>query len=38
MIDLALGVDVLAWPDHDVLGRGHIDQGGLSWIRVRNPY
>lgn len=38
MIDLTLGIDVLAWPHHDMLGRGHVDQGGLSGIGVRNPY
>lgn len=38
MIDLTLRVDVLAGPHHDVLGRGHVDQGGLSGIGVGNPY
>lgn len=37
MIDLTLGINVLAGPDHDVLGRGHVDQGGISRIGVGNP-
>jgi hypothetical protein len=38
VIDLALWINVLPRTDHHGLGRGHVGQGGLAWVGVRNPY
>lgn len=38
MIYATLRIHVLAWPDHHSLGRGHVCQRGLLWVRIRHPY
>ena len=37
MVDLALGVDVLARADNHGLGRCHVDEGRLAGVGVRDP-
>lgn len=37
MVDLALGINVLPWPHHHVLGRGHVDQGRFAGVGVGYP-
>lgn len=38
MINLSLGVYMLAGSDHHGFGGSHVDQRSLSRVGVRNPY
>lgn len=37
MVDLALSINVLSWPHHHVLGRGHVDQWRFAGVGVGYP-
>lgn len=37
MVDLALSINVLSWPHHHVLRRGHVDQWRFAGVGVGYP-